>query len=184
MNDATVKWLNELGAAAATEQFRRCCGADAWVARMIAARPFADGAALRASAEKMFDQLQRGDWLAAFNSHPRIGDLNSLRMKLVGNKQWSAAEQSGVNAADERSIQRLATGNKLYDDRFGYPFIICATGKSAAEMCATLYQRLNNAPSLELPIAAEEQRKITRLRLDKLAPPDHAAQPNTSEPAE
>ncbi|MGD9634505.1 MAG: 2-oxo-4-hydroxy-4-carboxy-5-ureidoimidazoline decarboxylase [Pirellulales bacterium] len=174
MNDATVNWLNELDAAAAAEQFRKCCGADAWVTQMVASRPFDDGAALRAAAERCFDELQRDDWLAAFNSHPRIGDLNSLRMRLAGNKQWSAAEQSGISAADEATIQRLADGNKLYDERFGYPFIICATGKMAAEMCAMLYERLNSDSSAELPIAAAEQRKITHLRLEKLAPPDVA----------
>jgi 2-oxo-4-hydroxy-4-carboxy-5-ureidoimidazoline decarboxylase len=174
MNEATVKWLNELDAAAAAEQFRKCCAAESWVAQMVAARPFADHAALRATAEKTFDTLQRDDWLAAFNSHPRIGDLSSLRMKLSGNKQWSAGEQSGINAADEDTIQRLADGNRFYDARFGYPFIICATGKSAAEMCAALYERLAHDSDAELPIAAAEQRQITRLRLDKLAPPDVA----------
>jgi 2-oxo-4-hydroxy-4-carboxy-5-ureidoimidazoline decarboxylase len=174
MNDATVKWLNELDAAAAAEQFRKCCAAESWATQMVTARPFADGAALLTSAEACFNQLQRDDWLAAFNSHPRIGDLNSLRMKLAGNKEWSAGEQSGMTAADEETIQRLADGNRLYDERFGFPFIICATGKSAAEMCAALYERLEHDADAELPIAAAEQRKITRLRLEKLTPPDVA----------
>lgn len=177
MNEATVQWLNEFDAAAAAEQFRKCCGAESWVTQMVAARPFADGAALRASAETCFDKLQRDDWLAAFNSHPRIGDLSSLRMKFAGNKQWSASEQSGMNAADEETIRRLAEGNRLYDERFGYPFIICATGKSAAEMCAALYDRLKHDAASELPIAADEQRKITRLRLEKLTPPLAPAEP-------
>jgi len=174
MNESTVKWLNELAAAAAAEQFRKCCGAEAWVAQMVAARPFADGGALSAHAETCFDKLEHGDWLAAFNGHPRIGDLNSLRMRLAGNKQWSTSEQSGMNSADEETVERLAAGNQLYDERFGFPFIICATGQSAAQMCANLYQRLNNDSSAELPIAAEEQRKITRLRLEKLMPSDDA----------
>lgn len=174
MNDATVKWLNDLDAAAAAEQFRKCCAAESWGAQMVAARTFADGTALLTSAEACFDQLQRDDWLAAFNSHPRIGDLNSLRMQLVGNKQWSAGEQSGMTAADEATVLRLADGNRLYYERFGFPFIICATGKSAAEMCAALYERLEHEAEIELPIAAEEQRKITRLRLEKLSPPTAA----------
>lgn len=174
MNDATVAWLNGLEASAAAAQFHKCCAAEAWVTQMVAARPLANGVAVCDLAENCFDQLQRDDWLAAFNSHPRIGDLNSLRMKLAGNKQWSASEQSGMSAADEEMIQRLATGNQLYDERFGYPFIICATGKSAAEMCAALYERLTNDPHAELPVAAGEQRKITRLRLEKLAPPNEA----------
>ncbi len=175
MNDATAAWLNALDDAAIGEPFRKCCGAEAWVTAMVSQRPFADGSAVRACAERCFDELAPDDWIAAFNSHPRIGDLNSLRMRLAGNKQWSAGEQAGMNAADETTIQRLADGNQVYDERFGYPFIVCATGKSAAEMCAILYQRLENEPAAELAIAAEEQRKITRLRLEKLAPPEDTA---------
>ncbi len=174
MNAQTITWLNELDEPAAGEQFRKCCGADAWGAKVVNSRPFADGAALRSRAEQCFDELERDDWLQAFNSHPRIGDLNSLRMRLAGNKQWSAAEQSGMSAADEETIERLAAGNALYDQRFGYPFLVCATGKSAAEMCEILYRRLNNNAAAELPIAGEEQRKITRLRLEKLTPPEAA----------
>lgn len=170
MNDRTAAWLNALDDTAAGEQLRKCCGAEAWVTAMVSQRPFADGAAVRACAERCFDELAPDAWIAAFNSHPRIGDLNSLRMRLAGNKQWSAGEQAGMSAADETTIQRLADGNQEYDERFGYPFIVCATGKSAAEMCAMLYQRLENEPSAEMAIAAEEQRKITRLRLEKLAP--------------
>lgn len=171
MNESTVKWLNELDATSAGDQFRKCCGADAWVANMVAARPFVDAAALHSTAEKCFDQLDRAGWLAAFNCHPKIGDVNSLRIRLAGNKQWSAAEQSGMKDADNVTIQRLADGNRLYDERFGYSFIVCATGKSAAEMCALLHQRLKHDPADELPVAADEQRKITRLRLEKLTPP-------------
>jgi 2-oxo-4-hydroxy-4-carboxy-5-ureidoimidazoline decarboxylase len=172
MNDATSTWLNALDDAACGGQFRKCCGAEAWVTAMVSQRPFADGAAVRASAERCFDELAPDAWIAAFHSHPRIRDLNSSRMRLAGNKQWSAGEQAGMNAADETTIQRLAEGNQVYDERFGYPFIVCATGKSAAEMCVMLYQRLENEPAAELAIAAEEQRKITRLRLEKLAPPE------------
>jgi 2-oxo-4-hydroxy-4-carboxy-5-ureidoimidazoline decarboxylase len=174
MNDTTVAWLNALDDAAAGEQFCKCCGAEAWITAMASQRPFADSAALRTCAERCFDELAPDAWIAAFNSHPRIGDLNSLRMRLAGNKLWSAGEQAGMTAADETTIQRLAEGNKVYDERFGYPFIVCATGRTAAEMCAILYQRLENEPATELAIAAEEQRKITRLRLEKLAPPDAA----------
>ena len=174
MNDATAEWLNALDDAAAGEQFRKCCGAEAWVTAMASQRPFVDGAALRTCAERCFDELAPDAWIAAFHSHPRIGDLNSLRMRLAGNKQWSAGEQAGMNASEETTIQRLAEGNKVYDERFGYPFIVCATGRTAADMCAILYQRLENAPAAELAIAADEQRKITLLRLEKLTPPADA----------
>ena len=109
-------------------------------------------------------------WLEAFGGHPKIGDLDSLRMRLAGNKQWSAGEQAGVEVANEETLQRLADGNREYEQRFGYVFIVCATGKTAAEMLALLESRLRNDDSTELSAASEEQRKITHLRLGKLTP--------------
>ena len=82
--------------------------------------------------------------------------------------KWATHEQSGVGDAPNEVVERLAAGNRAYEARFGYIFIVCATGKSAGEMLAILEQRLTNDPDGELHIAAEEQRKITRLRLAKL----------------
>ncbi len=153
---------------AACESFRGCCGAEHWLELMEKARPFVDAAELHAEADRVFSQLSSEDWLAAFACHPQIGDLNSLRMKFVGNKLWSHGEQQGIGAADEATISALAAGNAAYLKRFGYIFIVCASGKSAAEMLELLMARLENDPQLELTIAAAEQRKITHLRIDKL----------------
>lgn len=165
MNQAVIEWLNALPTEPAHEQMRKCCGAEWWINRMIAERPFSDA---HETADRVFDAMPSDAWLEAFACHPKIGDLESLRMKFSGNKQWSAGEQAGVAETDERTLVRLAEGNEAYLERFGYIFIVCASGKSAAEMLALLEARLGNAPDDELPIAAVEQRKITHLRLDKL----------------
>jgi 2-oxo-4-hydroxy-4-carboxy-5-ureidoimidazoline decarboxylase len=157
--------LSGLEARAALE---RCCGASRWVDAMLALRPFADRAALFAAADRAFAVLARADWLEAFSHHPKIGDLDALRSKFATTAGWAGEEQRGASAADEATLRRLAEGNRAYEERFGYIFIVCATGKSASEMLALLEARLGNAPEFELAVAASEQKKITRLRLEKL----------------
>jgi 2-oxo-4-hydroxy-4-carboxy-5-ureidoimidazoline decarboxylase len=152
----------------AREAFRRCCGATRWAQQMTARRPFKDEAELFAIAEQVWQGLDRNDWLEAFVAHPKIGDLSSLRAKFANTGAWAAGEQAGVAGASEAILQALAEGNAAYEAKFGYIFIVCATGKTAAEMLAVLRQRLPNDPERELRIAAAEQLKITRLRLEKL----------------
>src|SRR5262249_5689370 len=108
------------------------------------------------------------DWLEAFAAHPRIGAVESLRKKFATTAAWAAGEQAGVAGAPETVLQALADGNRRYEGRFGHIFIVCATGKNAARTLARLEQRLANAPGEELRVAAAEQAKITRLRLEKL----------------
>lgn len=170
MSDRIASWLNAMSEDDARETMRRCCGASWWCDAMVAARPFADDAAIATAADDAFDAMPREAWLEAFTSHPKIGDLSSLRMKFAGNKEWSGGEQSGVNTADDATLQGLSDGNREYEERFGYLFIVCATGKTAAEMLAILQSRLGNDPEAEFLIAAGEQRKITHLRLAKLEP--------------
>jgi 2-oxo-4-hydroxy-4-carboxy-5-ureidoimidazoline decarboxylase len=170
MSDRIACWLNAMSADNTRETMRRCCGSTAWCSAMVAARPYSDDAAITATADATFDAMSRDAWLEAFTSHPKIGDLSSLRMKFAGNKEWSGGEQSGVNTADDAILQGLADGNRAYEERFGYLFIVCATGKTAAEMLAILQTRLGNDPETEFSIAAGEQRKITHLRLAKLEP--------------
>ena len=147
---------------------QRCCGANAWVTAMLAARPFADRDALHAAAERAAQGLSRADWLEAFAHHPRIGDGAALREKFAPTAAWALAEQRGTANAAEAVLEALARGNRAYEERFGHVFIVCATGKGAEEMLAILEPRLPNDPTRELDVAAAEQRKITRLRLDKL----------------
>jgi 2-oxo-4-hydroxy-4-carboxy-5-ureidoimidazoline decarboxylase len=163
--------LNRLDDAAARAAFERCCGARRWVDRMCGGRPFRDQAALLAAADRAFEGLERVDWLEAFAHHPRIGDMASLRAKYASTAAWAGEEQRGAAAAGEDTLAALADGNRAYEQRFGYIFILCATGKSADEMLAMLRARMPNPPEREIRIAAEEQMKITRLRLEKLLEP-------------
>ena len=152
--------LNALDDATAARELRRCCGSTRWVQQMTAARPFATEAALIDRADGIWWSLDAQDWREAFSAHPKIGGPTTTR--------WSAQEQSGMDGAAAAISDRLERGNREYEARFGYIFIICATGKSAAEMLEALERRLGNAPDRELGIAAAEQCAITRLRLARL----------------
>lgn len=169
MNSSTLSWLNSLSSDEAQQALKRCCGATWWCEQVASQRPFSDEAALLAAAEGAFSRMPREAWLEAFAAHPMIGDVDSLRMKFAGNREWSAGEQAGIAEADEAVIRRLAAGNQTYHERFGYIFIVCASGKTAAEMLALLEARLSNDEDTELGIASGEQQKITHLRLAKLS---------------
>jgi len=159
--------LNALPPADAEAAFLACCGSQAWARWMVSRRPYADTADLLATADRIWATLTPADWREAFAAHPRIGDKKQDGEDRF--RRWSAAEQSGASSADATVRAELAEANRIYEDRFGHIFIVCATGKSAEEMLSLLRQRLGNDPDTELRIAAEEQRKITRLRLEKLA---------------
>jgi 2-oxo-4-hydroxy-4-carboxy-5-ureidoimidazoline decarboxylase len=149
--------LNALDGASAAHELQRCCGSTRWAEAMAAARPFASADAAALTADRVWALLDQADWREAFAAHPRIGERTR--------SPWEAAEQSGVENEARAALQQL---NRDYEARFGYMFIVCATGKSAAEIVARLEQRLGNNPEEELRAAAEEQRQITRLRLARL----------------
>jgi OHCU decarboxylase len=157
----TLDALNRLDRASAEAAFTRCCGSTAWARSMAAARPFSSVDAMADAGDAIWRALAPADWLEAFAAHPKIGDQAS-------GSSWSTREQSGMQAAGDDVRRRLASGNADYLSRFGYIFIVCATGKTAVEMLAALEARLLNDPAAELGIAADEQRKITRLRLAKM----------------
>lgn len=130
--------------------------------------PADDLVELLEDAEEQWFKCSEEDWKHAFAQHPKIGDLDSLKRKFASTDQLASVEQSGVNSASQNTIEALAEANKKYEDKFGYIFIVCATGKSADEMLGILQARLPNDPKEELEIAADEQNKITKLRLEKL----------------
>ena len=163
-----LRRLNERAATEAREELLRCCGSSRWAEAMTARRPFPDEAALHAAAEDVWWILGEADWREAFAHHPKIGDQDALRARFASTRTWAAGEQSGVASASEDVLTALAEGNQAYEDRFGYIFIVCATGKTAPEMLAWLRERLPHSPPDEIRIAAGEQAKITRLRLEKL----------------
>ena len=158
---------------AAPEEARRllamCCGSATWVDRMMARRPFASEQGLLAAARDEWLTLGPDDWREAFAHHPKIGDRASLSARFAGTRHLSEREQSGMDRATAEVLDALADGNRQYEEKFGYIFIVCATGKSAAAMLDLLRARLPNPPDREIHVAAEEQARITELRLKALA---------------
>jgi OHCU decarboxylase len=135
---------------------------------MAGARPFDSLEGLLSSADSVWWALEREDWLEAFSRHPKIGERESARAQAPEAKQWSEQEQAGTNDADEETKREFREGNREYEEKFGHIYIVCATGKSGVEMLAGLRERMGNDSETELRRAAEEQRKITELRLRKL----------------
>jgi 2-oxo-4-hydroxy-4-carboxy-5-ureidoimidazoline decarboxylase len=164
---SAVSLLNELDEQAFHDGLIRCCGSTRWAGAMEAGRPFASEQDLFAKSDAAWAATGEADWLEAFTHHPKIGDRESLRQKFASTATWAANEQSGTSSASEDVLSALAEGNEAYARKFGFIFIVCATGKSAAEMLALLQARLPNDRETELRIAAGEQHKITRLRLEK-----------------
>lgn len=164
----TLEDFNALPDAASREALARCCGSRRWVEQVAGRRPFGSFDDVLAAADEAFSTLEPGDWLEAFSHHPKIGDLESLRAKFASTAGWATGEQAGVSMARETTLAALAEANRAYEEKFGYIFIVYATGKSADEMLALLEERLPHDPEEELPAAATEQMKITHLRLHKL----------------
>jgi OHCU decarboxylase len=148
--------LNALPESEALEKFRACCGSSRWATKMTQLRPFHSRGEFLAAADEVWNSLGPDDWREAFAHHPRIGERAS---------GTAASEQSGMRSAADNVRAELAKANHEYEDRFGYIYIVCATGRTADEMLAIVKGRLNNDPETELKVAAEEQRKITQIRL-------------------
>jgi len=149
-----------------TELFK-CCGSMLW-SQALAKCTFSTIEEIKKESDRIWFSLSEKDWKEAFTHHPKIGDVKSLKKKFASTSAWASGEQSGVNAASEEILSELKDQNEAYENKFGYIFIICATGKPAEEMLASLKTRMINNPAFEIRVAAEEQNKITHLRLDKL----------------
>ena len=168
MKEAALNKINALDSEGATAVLLTCCGSRNWAELVASARPFSCAEALHNAADVSFRDLSDGDWMEAFGAHPRIGDVEGLRKKYAQNAGWSGEEQCGVDGAQELVIQELAALNQSYETRRGFIFIVCATGKSAAEMLEILRGRVENSTDEEIINAGIEQAKITHLRLEKL----------------
>jgi OHCU decarboxylase len=164
----TLDELNALSSERARELLRSCCGAAHWVDGMNARRPFASVDEVFRSADDVWTSLDPDAWHEAFAHHPRIGERRSAVVQDARAASWSAGEQANVASANGSLQNELASVNQAYEERFSHIYIVCAAGKTAAELLAMARERLSNAPDVELRVAAEEQRKITRLRLQKL----------------
>ena len=162
-----LEQLNNFTFDEARHTFMQCCTSSTWVNTMVKARPFADKRALVNQADLAWQDLDEEDYLEAFEGHPKIGDVNSLRAKYANTKELAGNEQGLVKEANDEVLRVLAQGNSDYEQKFGFIFIVCATGKSAKEMSDLLQARLPNNKTQELINAAEEQRKIFQLRIEK-----------------
>lgn len=160
--------FNTLLRAEAEAELLSCCGSHAWAGGVAELRPFQSLDDVLSAADAVWRGLGPKDWLEAFRAHPRIGGKKAESAQDTTAKQWSAREQGGVASASEETLAALARENDAFYEKFGHIFIVCATGKSADEMLALLRARTQNTPEAELHAAAEEQRKITRIRLEKL----------------
>ena len=163
-----LAWLNSVSADEAAQELLQCCGSKRWAREMADARPYSTFETLLATANDIWWSLDQSDWLEAFRSHPKIGEKKAAGKVSAQSQQWSGQEQSGVANASEETVSTLADLNNDYEQKFGFIFIICATGKTSDEMLSALRERLQHDPQTELPIAATEQSKITELRLRKL----------------
>ena len=163
-----LHWLNSLPRENAVAEFLKCCGSESWAVKLEENRPFKSVEGLYSSAETTWWALSSVDWLEAFSAHPKIGEQKASSEVSATSQTWSGQEQSGIKDAANSTLQKLATLNSQYEAKFGFIYIVCATGKSSEEMLAMLIDRLKNELPTELPIAAAEQAKITQLRLAKL----------------
>lgn len=154
--------FNRLSDEEAAGELLAVCHSRRWAKEVAAGRPYADLAALQRAADEVWRGLGPEDWLEAFAAHPRIGEGGGA------SADWSRQEQAGVGGAGPEVQDRLARGNAEYEARFGYVFLISAAGRDAEEILAALTERLGNDPATELRVAAEEHRRITRLRLERL----------------
>ncbi|HEX3894080.1 MAG TPA: 2-oxo-4-hydroxy-4-carboxy-5-ureidoimidazoline decarboxylase [Terracidiphilus sp.] len=160
-----LKEWNLADVPAARAAMLACCGSTRWASAMAASRPMATGAEMSRTADRIWNTMQQTDWLEAFACHPRIGERKT---QATGQSAaWSKQEQSSASAASERLLVELAEKNALYEERFGFTYIVCATGKTAGEMLEILERRLDSDRDGELREAAEQQRQILQIRLGK-----------------
>lgn len=168
MSKVNLEFFNKLGAKEAKGVFLQCCGSRVWAETVSKELPFSDATHLLRVIDAGFNALTKPDWLEAFAHHPMIGDVKSIREKFASTAHLASNEQSGAIGADEQVYSKLADYNKRYFAKFGFIFIIFATGKSAETMLESLKKRFANDIDTEIKNAAAEQRKITWLRLEKV----------------
>lgn len=168
---AQLEKFNRFSKAKAKKALLDCCASRRWAEQMAARMPFASAAQLLQAADDIWKQLDPKDWIEAFQHHPPIGGKRAKAKQSSAAKKWSAGEQSAAQKASSETLAALAAENQAYAKKFGHVFLICATGKTSEEILHSLRERISNTPEAELPVAAEEQRKITRLRLEKLLTP-------------
>ncbi|MEZ4792587.1 MAG: 2-oxo-4-hydroxy-4-carboxy-5-ureidoimidazoline decarboxylase [Gelidibacter sp.] len=165
----TFKEFNNLSKEEANQSLGKCCVSTKWISKMVESRPFnSENDLIQKAASIWYEECSVEDFKEAFTGHPKIGDVASLKEKFAHTKDWANNEQSKVAEATMETINALAKANSAYEDKFGYIFIVSASGKSADEMLAIVNARLNHQPEDEILVAMNEQHKITVIRLVKL----------------
>ena len=165
MNAMLSAW-NDADEAVALEAMLACCGAREWASAMIALRPIDNVLELSEAADRVWATMTEADWMEAFACHPRIGERKAVQAT-AKSAMWSGQEQSSVATAESLVLEELAETNVQYEQKFGFTYIVCATGKTADEMLAILKRRMANDRASELREAAEQQHQITQIRLGK-----------------
>jgi OHCU decarboxylase len=162
VEERQLRWFNELSADEAIGALLLVCHSRQWAKQVAAQRPFTDAEALLKAADNTWMALGAEDWLEALDAHPRIGERGGR------SAEFSEGEQAGFGVAGEDVQAAISAGNAEYEGRFGHVFLISAEGRTAEEILANLRSRLDNDPAVEVRVAAEEHRRITRLRLQRL----------------
>jgi 2-oxo-4-hydroxy-4-carboxy-5-ureidoimidazoline decarboxylase len=165
-NEVLTRW-NSLDPATAAREALPCCGSRAWAAALASRRPIIDEASLIEASTSIWLALPEEAWQEAFDSHPRIGQTHTQTQATEESLRWSAQEQRTTLSEDETAKLALKEANHRYEQKFGRIFIVCATGKTSAEILAILDARMRNDEATELREAAEQQRQITQLRLHR-----------------
>jgi 2-oxo-4-hydroxy-4-carboxy-5-ureidoimidazoline decarboxylase len=163
-NKVLDRW-NSLDPAAAAREALPCCGSRTWAAALVSKRPIADETSLIRTSTSIWLALPEEAWQEAFDSHPRIGQTHAKTSATEESLRWSSQEQREALTEDESTRYALQEANHRYEQKFGRIFIVCATGKTSAEMLAILETRMKNDAATELREAVEQQRQITQLRL-------------------
>ncbi|MEO8416192.1 MAG: 2-oxo-4-hydroxy-4-carboxy-5-ureidoimidazoline decarboxylase [Ginsengibacter sp.] len=164
----TIAEFDHLDITVKKELLQKCCGSSSWVNKMLPVFPVNDLIDLLEYADEKWNECTQEDWQEAFEHHPMIGDVQTLKEKFSSSADWASDEQSGVQQTSKEISEAISVGNRLYREKFGFIFIIYATGKSVQEMLSSLQKRLLNNPENEIKIAADEQIRITKKRLEKL----------------
>ena len=165
----TLEELNHLEEEECRQALFSCCGSTTWVGKMLVCRPFTNETELKEKAIELFRNCTKEDWLEAFSHHAKLGDRSKMKNSDRKNMtEWEKQEQAGTAAANDAILDKLEKANVDYENKFGFIYLLCATGKSASVMLGSLYERLPNDLHKEIGIAMEEQNKITKLRIEKL----------------
>jgi 2-oxo-4-hydroxy-4-carboxy-5-ureidoimidazoline decarboxylase len=166
MNKVLARW-NSLDLATAAREALPCCGSHAWATALASARPIADEPSLIETSASIWRNLPEKAWQEAFDSHPRIGQKKAQAHATEESLSWSAQEQRSALSEDDSAKLALEAANHRYERQFGRIFIVCASGKTSAEILTILEARMQNDAATELREAAEQQRQITQLRLHR-----------------